>query len=115
VEACSGSLGLPFGSGFAGLGIPQAVSQLFLAQDQVLCDLLKIISHLGGTLVPGIANLFYNRIIEGRPGSEFFRGTELWEFMALIFAELSELAERVGICDVLAVSSKEIIHFPNAR
>ena len=46
-------------------------------------------------------------------GSEFFRGADFWEFMALVFTEFSELAERVGICDVLAVPSEEIIYFPN--
>ena len=35
--------------------------------------------------------------------------------MALSFSEFSELAERVGICDVLAIPSEEIIHFPNDR
>jgi hypothetical protein len=69
--------GLPFGSGFAELGNPQAVSQLFLAQDQVLCDFLKIITHLGGKLVPGIANLFHNRILEGCLAFRVLQGCRL--------------------------------------
>ena len=45
--------------------------------------------------------------------SEFFRGTDVWEFMALIFTEFTKLPEHMGIGDVLAIPRKEIVDFPN--
>jgi hypothetical protein len=36
-------------------------------------------------------------------GSEFFRGTDVWEFMALIFTEFTKLPKHMGIGDVLAI------------
>ena len=45
--------------------------------------------------------------------SEFFRGADLWEFMALVFTEFSELPESMGIGDVLTIPCEKIVHFPD--
>ena len=47
--------------------------------------------------------------------SEFFRGADLWEFMALVFTEFAKLSERMRIGDMFAIPSKQIIHFPDDR
>lgn len=39
----------------------------------------------------------------------------MWEFMALVFTELAELAKRMGIGDMLKIPREEIIHFPDDR
>ena len=44
--------------------------------------------------------------------SELFRGADVGEFMALTFGEFAELRNHVGICDVFAVPSQQIVRFP---
>lgn len=45
--------------------------------------------------------------------SEFFRGADVWEFMALIFTEFTKLPEPMGVGDVLAVPREKIVDSPN--
>ena len=47
--------------------------------------------------------------------SEFIRSADLWEFIALAFAEFAELSKCMGIGDVLAIPCEEVIYFPNDR